>query len=128
LQLNASRLWLDGGPDSTSIVYGDSPRYQGSLRSSYNLTQDRHFDLWLRRVDGLSTTSTLYGSLGATPVSARTELDLRLAEQVNESLELSLTLQNLLSRQQLQFYPDYMPSLPVVPQRAIYLKALWHDR
>jgi hypothetical protein len=55
-------------------------------------------------------------------------LDLRFSEQVNESLELSLTLQNLLSKQQLQFYPDYSPSLPVVPQRTIYLKALWHGR
>ncbi len=126
LQVNASRLRVDGGQDN-GLVYGDSPQYQGSLRSSYNLTQDSHFDLWLRRIGSLSTTSTLYGTLGATPIAARTELDLRFAQQVNESLELSLTLQNLLSRQQLQFYPDYMPSLPVVPQRAIYLKALWHD-
>ncbi|HLP96820.1 MAG TPA: TonB-dependent receptor [Sideroxyarcus sp.] len=128
LQINASRMWLDGGADNTSVVYGNSPKYQGSVRSSYNLTQDRHFDLWLRRVGGLTTTSTIYGSLGATPIAARTELDLRLAEQVNDSLELSLTLQNLLSKQQLQFYPDYIPSLPVVPQRTIYLKALWHDK
>ncbi|MBU1424659.1 MAG: TonB-dependent receptor [Gammaproteobacteria bacterium] len=128
LQINASRMWLDGGSDNTSVVYGNSPKYQGSVRSSYNFTPDRHFDLWLRRIGGLTTTSTIYGALGATPISARTELDLRFAEQVNESLELSLTLQNLLSRQQLQFYPDYMPSLPVVPQRTIYLKALWHGR
>ncbi len=128
LQINASRLWLDGGSDNTSVVYGNSPKYQGAIRSSYNFTPDRHFDLWLRRIGGLTTISTIYGSLGATPVPARTELDLRFAEQVNESLELSLTLQNLLSRQQLQFYPDYMPSLPIVPQRTIYLKALWHGR
>jgi iron complex outermembrane receptor protein len=127
LQLNGSRMWLDGGADNTSVVYGNSPGYQGSLRSSYNITEDRHFDLWLRRIGGLSTTSTIYGTLGATPVGARTELDLRLSEQVSRSLELSLTLQNLLSKQQLQFYPDYMPALPVVPQRTIYLKALWRD-
>ncbi len=128
MQINASRLWVDGGPDNTGVVYGNSPKYQGSIRSSYNFTPDRHFDLWLRRIGGLTTTSAIYGSLGATPVPARTELDLRFAEQVNESLELSLTMQNLLSKQQLQFYPDYMPSLPIVPQRTIYLKALWHGR
>jgi iron complex outermembrane receptor protein len=128
LQINASRMWLDGGTDNTSAVYGNSPKYQGSIRSSYNLTPDRHFDLWLRRIGALTTTSGLYGSLGATPVSARTDLDLRFAEQVSEALELSLTLQNLLSKNQLQFYPDYMPSLPVVPQRTIYLKALWIAR
>ncbi|MFZ2163482.1 MAG: TonB-dependent receptor plug domain-containing protein [Sideroxyarcus sp.] len=128
LQINASRLWLDGGTDNTSVVYGNSPKYQGSVRSSYNFTPDRHFDLWLRRVGSLTTTSSIYGSLGATPAPGRTELDLRFAEQVTESLEISLTLQNLLSKQQLQFYPDYMPSLPVVPQRTIYLKALWHGK
>ncbi len=132
LQLNASRMWLDAGAntpyDSNALLYGSSPRYQGSLRSSYNLTTDRQFDLWLRRIGGLSRTSAYNGASGMTPVAARTELDLRFAEQVNESLEISLTLQNLLSKQEVQFHPDYMPGLPVVPQRTIYLKALWHDR
>lgn len=128
LQINASRMWLDGGANNLGVVYGNSPYYQGSIRSSYNITQDSHFDLWLRRVGGLSNTGFFSGAPGTTPISARNELDLRFAEQVNESLELSLTLQNLLSKQQLQFYPDYMPSLPIVPQRTIYLKALWHVR
>ena len=128
LQINASRMWLDGGPDNSGVVYGNSPRYQGSIRSSYNFTPDRHFDLWLRKIGGLSNTGFFSGSPGSTPIPARNELDLRFAEQVNEALELSLTLQNLLSKQQLQFYPDYSPSLPVVPQRTIYLKALWHGK
>jgi iron complex outermembrane receptor protein len=128
LQINASRMWLDGGPNNNGVVYGNSPNYQGSIRSSYNFTADRHFDLWLRKIGGLSNTGFFSGTQGPTPISARTELDLRFAEQVSESLELSLTLQNLLSKQQLQFYPDYSPSLPIVPQRTIYLKALWHGR
>jgi iron complex outermembrane receptor protein len=128
LQINASRMLLDGGPDHSGVIYGSSPGYQGSIRSSYNLTQDRHFDLWLRRIGGLSNTGFFSGSPGPTPIAPRNELDLRFAEQVNDSLELSLTLQNLLSKQQLQFYPDYSPSLPIVPQRTIYLKALWHGR
>jgi hypothetical protein len=82
----------------------------------------------LRRIGSLSNTGFFSGSPGPTPIAPRNELDLRFSEQVSESLELSLTLQNLLSKQQLQFYPDYSPSLPVVPQRTIYLKALWHGR
>jgi iron complex outermembrane receptor protein len=128
LQINASRMWLDGGPDNSGVVYGNSPNYQGSVRSSYNFTQDIHFDLWLRRIGGLSNTGFVSGAVGTVPIDARNELDLRLAEQMNAALELSLTLQNLLSRQQLQIYPDYMPSLPIVPQRTVYLKALWHIR
>jgi len=132
LQINASRMWLDAGAgtayDSRTLVYGSSPKYQASLRSSYDFTEDRHFDLWLRRIGGLSHASDYGGASAMTPIAARTELDLRYAEQVNEALELSLTLQNLLSKQQIQFHPDYMPTLPVVPQRTIYLKALWHVR
>ncbi len=132
LQLNASRLWVDAGANasygSSALLYGSSPKYQGSLRSSYNITADRQFDLWLRRIGGLSHTSEFGGISGMSPIAARTELDLRFAEQVNSSLELSLALLNLLSKQQIQFHPDYMPSLPLVPQRTIYLKVLWHDR
>jgi iron complex outermembrane receptor protein len=127
LQMNASRMWLDGGTGNP-ILYGNSPNYQGSIRSSYNFTADHQFDVWLRRVGGLSNVGYFSGLTGTPPIAARNELDLRYAHQVNESLELSLTLQNLLSKQKLQFYPDYMPSLPVVPQRTIYLKAVWHDR
>ncbi|MBU0622909.1 MAG: TonB-dependent receptor [Gammaproteobacteria bacterium] len=131
LQLNVSRMWMDAGADtatdSHSLLYGSSPKYQGSLRSSYNFTADRQFDLWLRRIGGLTRTSAYTGTVGATPVAARTELDLRYAEQVTPSLELSLVLQNLLSKQEIQSHPDYIPSLPTVPQRTIYLKALWHD-
>lgn len=126
LQVNASRMWLDGGPNNNGVVYGNSPNYQGSIRSSYDITEERHFDLWWRRIGGLSNTGYISGLPGTMPINARTELDLRYSEQVNEALELSLTLQNLLSGNQLQIYPDYMPSLPVVPQRTIYLKALWH--
>jgi outer membrane receptor protein involved in Fe transport len=127
LQLNASRMWLDGG-SGDNVVYGNSPNYQGSIRSSYNITPERHFDFWLRRIGGLSNPGYFSGITGTPTIAARNELDLRFAEQVDESLEVSLVLQNLLSKQQLQFYPDYMPSMPVVPQRTIYLKAVWHGR
>jgi outer membrane receptor for monomeric catechols len=123
---------MDAGANSSftadSVIYGNSPHYQGSLRSSYNITQNRQFDLWLRRVGGMAYGGYFSGAIGTTPINARNELDLRFAEQVTESLELSLNLQNLLSKNQLQFYPDYIPSMPVVPQRTIYLKALWHGR
>jgi iron complex outermembrane receptor protein len=125
LQVNASRLWIDGGSDNNSAIYGSSPKYQGSIRSSHNLTADRHFDLWLRRIGGVNYPGYFSGSLGSTPVAPRTELDLRIAEQIHPTLELSLTFQNLLSKQQVQYYPDYSPSLPIVPQRTVYLKALW---
>jgi iron complex outermembrane receptor protein len=129
LQINASRMWLDGGTiQNDAVIYGNSPQYQGSIRSSYNFTPDRQFDLWLRRIGGLANPGYFSGLPGPMPIHARTELDLRFAEQVNESLELSLTLQNLLSKQQLQFYPDYSPSMPVMPRRTVYLKALWHGK
>ncbi|MDO8990380.1 MAG: TonB-dependent receptor [Sideroxyarcus sp.] len=132
LQLNASRMWVDAGAnasyDASSLLYGSSPKYQGSLRSSYNFSADRQFDLWLRRIGSLAYADQNRGTSLAAPVPARTELDLRFAEQVTPSLELSLALQNLLSKDEVQFHPDWMPSLTVVPQRTVYLKALWHVR
>lgn len=132
LQVNASRMWVDAGDntayDPHTLQYGSSPKYQGGVRSSYNFTPDHQFDLWLRRIGGLAYSDQNRGASLAAPIAARTELDLRFAEQVDESLELSLTFQNLLSKNEIQFHPDYSPTLPVVPQRTIYLKALWHEK
>lgn len=132
LQFNASRLLIDAGANNSysanNLIYGNSPHYQASLRSSYNITQNRQFDFWLRRIGDMAYGGYFSGAVGTTPINARNELDLRFAEQVTEELELSLNLQNLLSKNQLQSYPDLIPSLPVVPQRTIYLKALWHGK
>jgi iron complex outermembrane receptor protein len=129
LQLNASRLWLDGGSvQNYPIIYGTSPHYQGSLRSSLDVSSSQRFDFWLRRIGGLSGYGNSVYPVAAAPIAARTELDLRYAVQVSKPLEISLTAQNLLAKQQLQFYPDYIPSLPVIPQRTVYLRAVWRNR
>ncbi len=129
LQLNASRMWLDGGSvQNYPIIYGTSPNYQGSLRSSFDVSSSQRFDLWLRRIGGLAGSGNAAWPVAAVPIAARTELDLRYAVQVSRPFEVSLTAQNLLAKQQLQFYPDYIPSLPVIPQRTVYLRAVWHDR
>ena len=124
LQLNLTRQWVGGGP-ANNALYGSSPKYQGLLRSSYDVSESQRFDLWWRRIGGLQG----HGTLPATnmPVAARTELDLRYAIQASKSVEVSIAGLNLLSRQQLQFYPDSMPMLPVIPQRTLYLQAVWRD-
>ncbi len=128
LQMNASRMWLGGGSLETSaIIYGTSPRYQGSLRSSVDIGSTQRFDLWWRRTGGLAGRGNLAWPAAALPIQARTELDLRYAVQAAKSLELAIVGQNLLSSQQLQFYADYMPNLPVIPQRTVYLQAVWRD-
>ncbi len=129
LQLNASRMWLDGGPvQQSTIVYGSSPSYQGSLRSSLDISERQRFDLWWRRVGGLPGRGNGAWPVAAAPIAARTELDLHYAVQATKSWEVSLTAQDLLSTQQLQFYPDYMPNLPVIPQRTVYLQAVWREK
>jgi len=128
LQLNASRMWLDGMPLQTSnLVYGSSPKYQGSLRSSLDVNESQRFDLWWRRIGGLEGQGLNGWPVTNTPIAARTELDLRYAVQVSKPLEVALAAQNLLSKQQLQFYPDYMPSLPVIPRHTVYVQAVWKD-
>lgn len=128
LQLNASRMWVDGMDLSASnLVYGSSPKYQGALRSSFDVNESQHFDLWWRRIGGLDGRGMNGWPVSNTPIAARTELDLRYAVRVSKPLEVALAAQNQLSRQQLQFYPDYMPSLPVTPQHTVYLQAVWKD-
>jgi iron complex outermembrane receptor protein len=128
LQLNASRMWLDGGmAQQNYATYGGSPKYQGSLRSSFDINESQRFDLWWRRIGGLAGNNGSGWPVTAAPVAARTELDLRYAVQMDKSWEVALTAQDLLSRQQLQFYPSYMPNLPLVPQRTVYLQAVWRD-
>jgi iron complex outermembrane recepter protein len=128
LQLNASRMWLDGGSIQTSsLVYGSSPKYQGSLRSSVDIGESQKFDFWWRRIGGLEGHGNAAWPVATAPIAARTELDLRYAVQMDRSLEVSLTAQDLMSNQQLQFYADYMPNLPVIPQRAVYLQAVWRS-
>ncbi len=64
---------------------GNDPKFQWTLRSSFNLPHQQELDLSVRRVDALP----------APAVPAYTALDLRYGWRVRPGLELSVTAQNL---------------------------------
>ena len=70
-------------------------------------------DLWLRYVDQLPDSG----------VDSYTELDTRLAWQVNPSLTLELVGRNLLSDSHSEFVPQEVSAIPTEVEREFYLQA-----
>ena len=97
---------------------GGLPRHQFSLRVGYEPTPGTQADAWLRYVDNIATNT------GAR-IPAYTTLDLRLAKQVNKTLELSVVGQNLLDSAHPEYVSDYLNSVPAEIQRGVYVKADW---
>jgi len=93
-RLSAGANWLHKDlrfkPTSSGLgglqIAGDDPKYQLSLRSAMDLAPGVMFDLHLRRV----------GALPAPPSPAYTELNARIAWNVTEAMEISVTGSNLL--------------------------------
>jgi len=107
-------LGLDpGSHDFTGpSAEGNDPKYQWTLRSSINITDTQEFDLSVRRV----------GALPDPAVPAYTALDARFGWQVQHNVELSLTGQNLLGPQHIEFGA---PATASEIGRSLFLKLLW---
>ena len=103
--------------DYVSTGYAASPNHHSSLRGLINVTDNIDFDIWWR-YNGKSVANTSFGSLN---IPAYFSLDLRSAWRPMRNLELSLTGQNLLQSQHLEYVSEtmYIPT-PVV--RGVYGK------
>lgn len=94
---------------------GESPEQQISLRSSFDISNNLTFDTWLRYIDELPTQN----------VNAYVTFDARLAWQIKNNVELSITGQNLLNDSQLQFKPEILDITSTQAERSVYLKMQW---
>ncbi len=94
----------------TEIEEKSNPCNQFSLRSSLDITKQIQFDTWLRYVDRLSENEN--------NVESYTTLDTRISWKPLETLELSVTGQNLLDRQHQEFSPFEV-------ERSVYFKSDW---
>ncbi|WP_158516074.1 TonB-dependent receptor plug domain-containing protein [Syntrophotalea acetylenivorans] len=123
LQGNYTLLKVNLGAESGSsddfsdLVYEDSsPQQQWSLRSSFDLGRNWELDLWLRYVDRITVTYTeiddYYG------------LDMRLAWQPTEGVELALIGQNLLESNHQEFQTE-MGTIPTAVPRGFYGQVKW---
>lgn len=74
----------------------DSPKHQLSVRSSMDFASDWRLDLWVRYVDKLESQG----------IDSYTALDLRMARQVTDALEVSAVGRNLFAGDHLEFVSE----------------------
>lgn len=124
LQANTSLFHISPRDPLPGAVGGEfshaTPRHQVSLRSSLDITPKLQWDVWLRRVGKIITSSD-----ASATVPAYTSLDMRLAWKASRDLELSLIGQNLLESSHLEYISQNIYSIPVKIERGVYLKADW---
>jgi iron complex outermembrane recepter protein len=122
LQMNLS---LAPGGNSTNDTYamisGDSPKWEGQLRSNIRLPHNVEWDTSAYYVGPLHTPT---GALSG-PVPAYTRLDIRLGWHIGENAEIGITGQNLLTPRHLEFL-DALQVAPTEAARAIVARITWH--
>lgn len=99
-----------------------SPKHITSFRAMLNPTDKISLDFWLRHSSAAKTINTL-GRHELT-VNGYVTLDARLAWQPVKNVELSVTGQNLLDKQHLEYFDDGY-ALPAKVPRAVYGKISW---
>ncbi|HEY7641000.1 MAG TPA: TonB-dependent receptor [Steroidobacteraceae bacterium] len=101
------------------LLEGATPRHQLSLRSLLDLPGRLQLDAQLRYSSELEH---MPGTVDGAGIDAYSELDVRLAWQASEQLELSLVGQNLLHDHHLEFGT---PATRGEIERSVYGKAAW---
>ncbi len=115
-RLRGSYSFLNHKQSANAAVGSDnlSPSHQWQLESRWDVAEDWQFDQWLAYVDDLEDTT----------VDAYLRLDLRLAWQAMDGLELSLVGQNLLEETHQEF-PGFLYTTPTNISRAVYGQVTW---
>jgi iron complex outermembrane recepter protein len=119
-----SYVYLDMQPHGLDLnrseyLEGTTPRHQFSLRSLLDLPGELQLDAHLRHSTKLERQPEIAVGPG---IEGYTELDLRLAWQASEQLELSLVGQNLLDDHHAEFgTPDARGEI----ERSVYGKVTW---
>lgn len=94
-------------------IFANSPEQMLSLRSAWDVHKNWKIDLWMRYVDKLESTY----------VNAYVNMDARVAWKASRNIELSVVGQNLLDKQQLQFFRDTATRLNNSEvERSVYFK------
>ncbi len=101
-----------------------SPKHKVSLRASLTPINKVNLDFWLRYSDAAQAVNPLsYNALTST-INEYVTMDIRLAWQAHEKVELSITGQNLLESGHLE-YIDESYALHTPIQRSVYAKVSW---
>ena len=120
-------MTLDDQTGITSMMdyfSNGSPRHQGSVRSSFILSQDWQLNLWLRYVDdiiGLDSTDLVSSTID---IDSYFLLDANIIWTPMKNVEVMLAGQNLLTGKQLQYTAEVVVP-PTEIERGIYGKITW---
>ncbi len=99
-----------GAAGDVAIFEDLTPRFQFSLRSQHDLSDDLELDFWLYGQDGTAN--------GPTPEFI--DLDVRLGYRLTETVELAVTGRNLLHENRLDFRQSVYPSPPTQVGRSVF--------
>jgi iron complex outermembrane receptor protein len=102
-----------------AFLEGATPRHQFSLRSMLDLPGALQLDAQFRHSTQVERQPDILSGPG---IDGYSELDMRVAWQANEQLELSLVGQNLLHDHHLEFGT---PATRGEIERSVYGKAAW---
>lgn len=102
-------------PPTAESGEGNSPRHQIQLHSQLRLPHNLEFDAALYRVSRLFTGS----------IPTYTRLDARLGWRLNDFIDLSLGLQNLLDPRHPEFGETFFSDTPTQRKRSVYGKLTW---
>lgn len=94
----------------------DSPKHQLSVRSSMDVASDWRLDLWARYVDKLESQG----------IDGYTTLDLRMAWQATDTLEVSAVGRNLVAGEHLEFVSELADLYPVQIEPQVYVELRWN--
>ena len=110
----------DEGSTDTTIgdTPGDSPKQQFEIRSALNLPRNFEWDGSLKYV----------AALNAQTVPAYVRVDTRIGWRMGESMELSVTGQNLAARPHFEFLDDNGLFGPAEVARSVFAKLTWRSR
>jgi len=96
------------GDDLSSVITAarSSPNHQVSLRSSMSLFNNVELDIWGRYNSALDHKNADTVVAGTLPPKAYSELDMRLAWNPSDDIQIALIGQNLLHKQHLEFIQE----------------------
>lgn len=116
MQLDPNGLDANRG----SFYAGATPRHQVGLRSLCDLPADFQFDVQFRYLSRIRTLPEIVTGDG---IGEYAEMDMRIAKQLNERVEVSLVGQNLLHDHHVEFGTEAARG---EIQRGVYAKIIWN--
>ena len=90
----------DQSSSLNALFLGDSPEFQISARSDFDITPNLIATLWARRVGALKQSNT----------DGYTDLDIRVGYRLSSRLEISILGENLVSRARREFPSELYPA------------------